>query len=175
MTKLAEQLDRYSLYIALLTAWVALLGSLYFSEIAGYVPCVLCWYQRILMYPLALLLALGLLRKDHHLPLLVLPFSLIGLGFSTYHYLLEKTDLFAHATVCQSGAPCTVAWINWLGFITIPFLALVGFLIISLMSIIAQWAGEPLDDPDEPAAWPPVVSIIGLTVLAFGLLAWRNG
>lgn len=171
MTKLSEQLDRYSLYLALLAAWVAMLGSLYFSEVAGYIPCTLCWYQRILMYPLSLLLALGLLRNDPNLPLLVLPFSLLGLGFSTYHYLLEKTNLFSNATACQSSVPCTVAWINWLGFITIPFLALIGFLIISIMSIIALHASKPTGDPEEATPWLPVASIVLVTLLAFGTLA----
>ena len=70
MSTLSAWLDRTSLYMALLAAWVAMLGSLYFSEIAHYVPCVLCWYQRILMYPLALILAIGLLRRDRQLPFL---------------------------------------------------------------------------------------------------------
>src|SRR5690349_8017587 len=119
MSTLSTWLDRKSLYIALLAAWVAMLGSLYFSEVAHFVPCVLCWYQRILMYPLTLLLAIGLMRKDENLPLLVLPFSVLGLGVATYHYLLEKTDLFDATATCQAGAPCTTAWINWFGFVTI--------------------------------------------------------
>ena len=87
-------LNRSALYIALMVAWVAMLGSLYFSEVKGYVPCPLCWYQRILMYPLAGLIAFGLLRLDTNLPYLVLPFSILGMCVSTYHYLLEKTELF---------------------------------------------------------------------------------
>ena len=174
MNALSAWLDRNSLYIALLAAWIATLGSLYFSEVAGFVPCTLCWYQRILMYPLSLLLALGLWRQDANLPILVLPFSLLGLCFSTYHYLLEKTHLFTSHGVCQAGVSCTTAWINWFGFVTIPFLALVGFLIISVNAAIALNAGEP--DPSEERAtpWRPVALIVGATVLAFGLLAWIN-
>src|SRR5215216_2101426 len=148
MATLSNWLDRKSLYIALLAAWVAMLGSLYFSEVAGYVPCILCWYQRILMYPLTLILAVGLLRKDANLPFFVLPFSVLGLCVASYHYLLEKTDIFDAMATCQASAPCTTAWINWFGFITIPFLSLIGFLTITLMTVIALHAGEPMDEED---------------------------
>ncbi|NUQ39513.1 MAG: disulfide bond formation protein B [Caldilineales bacterium] len=123
---------RLSLLIALLTAWVAMLGSLYFSEIAGFTPCTLCWYQRILMYPLTLILGVALLRREEGVAWYVLPLSLLGAGFATYHYLLQKTTLFGSGAVCRAGVPCTVAYINWFGFVTIPFLALTAFLIITL-------------------------------------------
>lgn len=168
-------LDRSSLYIALLAAWIAMLGSLYFSEVAHYVPCTLCWYQRILMYPLALILAVGLLRRDENTPFLVLPFSVLGIGVSTYHVLLEKTDWFSSAATCQVGVPCTVIWINWFGFLTIPFLALIAFLIITVMMIIARQAGEPAVDEEEEGTaptrtWVPVIGIIAAVIVAFILL-----
>lgn len=174
MERFSTWLDRSSLWVALAAAWVATLGSLYFSEVAGFLPCTLCWYQRILMYPLALLLAVGLLRRDPHLPALVLPFSLTGLGFATYHYLLEKTDIFGQPTACQAGVSCVTAWINWFGFITIPFLALVGFLTITVMAAIALNAGEPDPDVDAPTPWLPVGVIVGATLLAYVGLAWAN-
>jgi len=170
--RLSYWLDRSSCYIALLAAWVAMLGSLYFSEVAHYIPCTLCWYQRILMYPLALILAMGLLRRDENLPLLVLPFSVLGIGVSTYHVLLEKTDWFSGAATCQVGVPCTVIWINWFGFLTIPFLALIAFLIITVMMILAWQAGEPSfgEDGTPRRAWLPVFAIIAAVIAAFGLL-----
>ncbi len=179
MNRLAQWLDQKSLYLALLAAWVALLGSLYFSEVDGFIPCILCWYQRICMYPLAVILAVGLGRRDHHLPVLVLPLSLIGLSIAGYHYLLEKTDLFAGVTTCQASAPCTVAWINWFGFVTIPFLSLIGFLIITLMAVIALNAGEPQPaeqsgEQNSRSPWWPVVGIVALVVVAFGLLYTIN-
>lgn len=167
-------LERSSLYAALLVAWVATLGSLYFSEIAGFVPCTLCWYQRVLMYPLSLVLAIGLIRRDENLPILVLPISLLGLGFATYHYLLEKTDIFGTATVCQMGVSCVIPWINWFGFITIPFLSLVGFLMITVLSGIALNAGEPQFDEKAPSPWFPVAVIVLVTLVAYGALAWFN-
>ncbi len=160
MTRL---LDRYSLYIALAAAWTAMLGSLYFSEVRGYVPCSLCWYQRIIMYPLAGILAIGLLRKDRGLPYYVLPFSILGIAMSTYHYLLQKTQIFDSGAVCQAGVPCTTMWINWFGFITIPFLALTAFVIISAMAVVALEAKE-VEDETEAADTPWLA--VGGTILA---------
>ncbi len=112
-------------------------GSLYFSEVAGFIPCKLCWYQRILMYPLTVILLMIIIRfLDEDAPYFVLPFSLLGISVSTYHYLLQKTDLFTSNTVCTAGAPCTTTWINWFGFVTIPFLALTAFLIITIAMIV---------------------------------------
>ena len=118
MGRVSYWIEKYSLYGALIAAWVAMLGSLYLSEVRGYVPCLLCWYQRGLMYPLALILAGGLLLRTRWLPYVVLPISLFGIGLSSYHYLLQKTMIFS-ASPCGDGAPCTTIWINWLGFVTI--------------------------------------------------------
>lgn len=174
MIRLSSWLDRNSLYIALLAAWVAMMGSLYFSEVAGFVPCTLCWYQRILMYPLTVVLAVGLLRQDPSLPWLVLPFTVSGIGFSGYHYLLEKTDLFSSHSVCQAGVSCTTAWINWFGFITIPFLAFVGFLTILLMTVIALNAGEPDPEVDHARPWLPVLTTVVAVLIAYAVLAFLN-
>jgi disulfide bond formation protein DsbB len=134
-----------SRYVALLAAWLATGGSLFFSEVLGWVPCTLCWYQRILMYPLSILLAIGILRRDDGLHRYVLPFSLLGVGVSLYHYLLIKTDWFPPPP-CRSGIPCTVDYLDIFGFINIPFMALTAFLIISLMMVISRFA--PFDDTD---------------------------
>ncbi len=157
----------WALYVALLAAWTAMLGSLYFSEVRGYVPCALCWYQRILMYPLTGLIAFGILRRDRHLPFLVLPFSLLGQGVSTYHYLIQKTTIFGGPTACAAGVPCTTVWINWLGFITIPFLAMIAFLIITIAVLVAYYSDQPSEENRLPARWP-VVAIIVLALLIYG-------
>ena len=136
MASISAWFERYSVYIGLIAAWIAMLGSLYFSEVAGFLPCRLCWFQRVLMYPLAGILLVGILRRDAGLPYYVLPFSVLGIGLSTYHYLLQKTSLFGESASCQEGIPCTTMWINWFGFATIPFLALAGFLIITVMMLI---------------------------------------
>lgn len=125
--------------IALVTALISTLGSLYLSEILHFVPCTLCWYQRILMYPLSLILLIGLIRQERGVFIYVLPFAILGFGVSTYHYLLQKTAIFSTSAVCSTGVPCTTTWINFLGFVTIPFLALTGFLII-LFSALFFWS-----------------------------------
>jgi disulfide bond formation protein DsbB len=172
MTRISDWLNRNSLYIALATAWIAMMGSLYFSEVRGYVPCVLCWYQRILMYPLAGFIAIGLLCRDFRLPYYVLPFSVLGFFVSTYHYLLEKTDLFGGAAVCKQGVSCTTQWINWFGFVTIPFLALIGFLIITIMAVIAYLNGEPAEeDAEGDRLRTPWLQVSGTVVAVLAVFA----
>lgn len=157
---------RSTLYLALTVALVATLGSLYFSEVNGFVPCALCWYQRILMYPLVGILVVGLLRLDVNLPYYVLPFTLLGQGIATYHYLLQKTTLLGAPTVCRAGVSCVTAYINWLGFITIPFLAMTAFFLITILVLVALTSGEP--DPDGHSA-PPWGPVLGVLVVVGGV------
>lgn len=126
------------LYFAWLVAVIATLGSLYFSEIRLFQPCVLCWYQRIAMYPLSLILGIAAFTNDIKITKYVLPVSIIGGLISLYHYLLEKVPGFATIKPCSQGVPCDVAWINWFGFITIPFLALTGFVLITVFLVIGR-------------------------------------
>ena len=121
--------------IAWIVAMTAVLASLYFSEVAGFVPCQLCWYQRILMYPLVLIIGIGLYIDDEKLPWYVLPFSVSGTFVSTYHYLHQKTDWFTELATCTEGVPCSGEYINWIGFMTIPFLALIAFIAITVLMI----------------------------------------
>lgn len=131
-----------SLFLAWVVASTAMLGSLYFSEIAGYIPCVLCWYQRILMYPLVLLLGVANFRRDHIIIYYALPFTILGGVFSLFHYLIQKTSLFSRLSPCTEGVPCSGEYINVFGFITIPFLALVAFILITLL----LWFGRKVKD-----------------------------
>lgn len=172
---ITDLFSRTSLYIALAVAWTAMLGSLYFSEVLHYVPCVLCWYQRILMYPLSAILAVGLLRRDSNVSYYVLPLTVLGQGVSTYHYLLEKTDLFDATATCLNGIPCTTIWINWYGFITISFLAMTAFFIITIMSLLAITAGEPMYFERGRTPWLQVGLTVGIVVIAFVLLYQLRG
>jgi disulfide bond formation protein DsbB/cytochrome c5 len=168
-------LERNSLYIALIAASTAMFGSLYFSEVAGYLPCSLCWYQRILMYPLVAILSVGLLRRDQALPYYVLPFSILGIIVASYHYLLQKTNIFDGGAVCQAGVPCTTVWINWAGFITIPFLALTAFVVITGMALIAFQTEENEEAlPAGGIPWLPVGGTVGATLLLVVLLGFAN-
>lgn len=130
---------QYGPLMALMVALVAMLGSLYFSEVALYIPCTLCWYQRILMYPLVAVIAVGMLGRDRFLPRYVLPLSVFGILMAGYHYLLQW-DVFSSSPACVVGVPCSGRYINWLGFITIPFLALVAFSLITIIMLLLQRA-----------------------------------
>ena len=121
----------FLLYVAWVVSLVAMFGSLYFSEIKGYIPCELCWYQRIFMYPLAIILGIGTFQNDKTVKKFVLPLALIGGSISFMHYLEQKIPGFGGIKPCVSGVPCSAQYINWFGFVTIPFLALVAFVIIA--------------------------------------------
>lgn len=129
--------QQYALFISWVIALVAMLGSLYFSEIRQFVPCTMCWYQRICMYPLVLILGIGSFQNDY-VKKIALPLSIIGLLISTWHYLEQKVPGFAEIKPCTQGVPCSSEYINVFGFITIPFLAGTAFLLISLILIFTK-------------------------------------
>lgn len=123
---------------ALLMIWVvsltATLGSLYFSEIRGYEPCTLCWYQRIIMYPIVLISTIAYIQKNAKIALTTAVFSCIGAATSLYHYSLQKLTFLQDSAPACGRVSCIGEYINWLGFITIPFLALTAFVIIAATS-----------------------------------------
>ena len=135
---MAFGLRAYLLYGAWLVSVVATLGSLYFSEVLGFVPCELCWYQRILMYPLSVILGIAAYHHDTGIKKYALPLSITGGSISLYHYLLQKVDVLASFQPCKGGVPCNVDYINWLGFITIPFLALTAFTLITIFLLFVK-------------------------------------
>jgi disulfide bond formation protein DsbB len=126
------------MYSAWLVSILATLGSLYFSEIRGFIPCELCWYQRIAMYPLTLILGVATFHNEFGLKKVILPMSIAGALISFFHYLEQKVPGFGGIKECVSGVPCSAEYINWLGFITIPFLALSAFLLITISLLIIK-------------------------------------
>lgn len=123
-----------SLLIIWVTSLLATLGSLYFSEIRGYIPCELCWYQRILMYPIVIISTIAYIQKNARIALTTAAFAVIGGSISLYHYGIQKISFLQENAPACGQVPCTGAYINWLGFITIPFLALIAFIIIAITS-----------------------------------------
>jgi disulfide bond formation protein DsbB len=121
----------YELWAAFIVAAIATGGSLFFSEIAHFPPCELCWYQRICMYPLSILTLLMAWHGDNRAARYLLPLPVVGAGVSIYHLLIEN-KVIAEPTQCQASAPggCAVKWVNEFGYITIPTLALTGFLLL---------------------------------------------
>ena len=143
-------LGRYGLYLGWLVALVATGGSLYASEVVGFVPCELCWFQRIFMYPLVIVLGIASFRNERQLAIYVLPMTIVGGLIALFHYLEQKVPGFAASAVCRGGGvPCDAEYINWLGFITIPFLALVAFTSITAL-MIGTRRGMRSDVPHQP-------------------------
>ena len=139
MVNLGQLLQEYGAYLAWLPALTAMVGSLYYSEVAGFIPCTLCWYQRILMYPLTVIILAGIIRQDEHLPAYVLPLSVTGILVSSYHYMIQL-GLLGHPLACEVGIPCNMRWVNYFGFVTIPFMALTAFVLITLIMGAMVWA-----------------------------------
>lgn len=132
----------YELWAAFIVAAIATGGSLFFSEIANFVPCELCWYQRICMYPLSIVTLLAALAGDHRVARYLLPLPIVGAGLSVYHLLVEN-HVVATPKSCQIGVGCSVKWINEFGFMTIPTLALTAFvLLIAFLALAAAGSGD---------------------------------
>ncbi|MEK5233269.1 disulfide oxidoreductase [Lysinibacillus sp. FSL K6-0232] len=110
---------------------VATLGSLYFSEIRHYEPCKMCWIQRIFMYPIVIISTVALIQKNARIAVTTAIFSVIGGCISLYHYGIQKLSFLAENAPSCGAVSCTGQYINWLGFITIPFLALAAFILIA--------------------------------------------
>jgi len=120
------------LYLAWFVALVATAGSLFFSEVMQLPPCVLCWYQRIAMYPLVVVIGVGIISRDPRIKSYALPICLAGLAVAIYHNLLYYSLIPDSLTPCTQGISCTSIQIEWLGFITIPLMSLAAFTLINL-------------------------------------------
>ncbi len=114
-------------YLAWVIALVATVGSLFFSEVMGLPPCLLCWYQRIALYPLVVIIGSGIVMRDSRMRYYALPLCLTGLVISIYHNLLYYGIVPESIAPCTAGISCTSRQIEWLGFITIPLMALAAF------------------------------------------------
>jgi disulfide bond formation protein DsbB len=142
-----------ALLAAFVVATLATLGSLYFSEVAHFEPCRLCWYQRIAMYPLVVILGIAALRHDPGVRRYAIPLAVIGALIATYHYALEWLP-WLDTGACSATTPCTIVWFRELGFISLPYLALSAFLLIVTLLWLADGSGpadaaRDLESPDR--------------------------
>ncbi|MEN9826517.1 MAG: hypothetical protein RI953_2262 [Pseudomonadota bacterium] len=133
-----NDLSAYLLQAGWFVALIATAGSLFFSEVMKLPPCVLCWYQRIAMYPLIIILGVGIVLKDSKARIYALPLSLVGLAISAYHNLLYYKIIPESIKPCTSGVSCTSRQIEWLGFITIPLMSLVAFSLITGLLLLCR-------------------------------------
>ena len=129
-------LSEYGLYLSWAIALVSMVASLYFSEVVGIVPCILCWLQRIAMYPLVAIIAVGIIRRDKVVSLYVLPLSIIGAIIAFYQNLLIWGVVSETLAPCSFGVSCVTQSFVVLNFITIPLLSLVSFLIITILMAV---------------------------------------
>jgi disulfide bond formation protein DsbB len=113
-----------------LVACAATLGSLFFSEVMDIQPCVLCWYQRIFMYPLALILLVGMFPLERRVVRYALPVAVAGWGFALYHFLVYSGFIPERLQPCSQGVSCAEVNLELFGFVTIPLLSLLSFSVI---------------------------------------------
>jgi disulfide bond formation protein DsbB len=125
-------------FAAWLVAASATLGALFMSEVMGFAPCVLCWWQRIFMFPLVLILALGLFPLDPKVTRYALPLAAIGLLVAGFHVLLTMGIIPETLVPCRQGIPCKTIQIEWFGFVTIPLLSFFAFLVLTLLLVTAH-------------------------------------
>ena len=133
---LVEVIGPHAMLLALVVAVVAMSGSLYLSEVAHFTPCVLCWYQRIAMYPMVVLFAVALRRADD-VSAYALVMAIIGGTISSYHMLIERFPSLETDT-CDPDNPCSLIWTERFGYLTIPTMALSAFALIVSLSFIGR-------------------------------------
>ena len=146
--RIREYLAPAALSLAWVVAVVAVSGSLFYSEVAGYVPCTLCWYQRIAMYPLALVLGIAALKNDLSVRRYVVPLATAGALISIYHYQLQRFPGQSSFS-CTASSPCSLTYVWKFHYISIPLMALSAFAIIITLVLIAGRTGEPDEDPSS--------------------------
>jgi disulfide bond formation protein DsbB len=143
---IARAIEARAVVAAWLVAALATAGSLYFSEVAGFEPCTLCWYQRIAMYPLVVILGLAALRRERRSPTGVVALAAIGALIAGYHVALEWVPSL-DSGACAVATPCTFVWFRVFGFISLPTLALTAFILIIVLLRVR--------DPDAADQWSP--------------------
>jgi disulfide bond formation protein DsbB len=148
LVALRRAVEGYELWLVFVVAAIATGGSLFFSEIAHFVPCELCWYQRICMYPLSIVTLLAALADERRVARYLLPLPLVGAGVSVYHLLVENR-VVEQSQICRFSAPggCATKWIEEFGYVTIPTLALTGFALALALLLLAAFDAVPAAAP----------------------------
>lgn len=170
MKKIIQLLDTYLFEITFVIAAGATSASFVLSDVVGFVPCTYCWYQRILMFPLPLILGAAVLRADKKAFVYVLPLSVIGMFVSAYHSLIQWGFITEEAATCSlTGPSCAEPEVLLLGFLTIPFGAFLTFAAISVLMVRAAMAKSGknfLDKSKQPIMQWMILGITAATVLA---------
>ena len=130
-------------FLAWLIALMATAGALFLGEVMGMTPCVLCWYQRIAMFPLVVILGVGLLEKDCRSLSYAMPLAWAGLGIAAYHSLVFWGWVDEGLVPCGKGSSCADADVQVAGLVPIPLLSLIAFTGILLLSWLANRKVKP--------------------------------
>lgn len=138
---------RQPLFLAGAVAGFSAAGSLFLSEVAGFVPCGLCWFQRVFMYSLAVVLLVAFLRRDYAVWVYAVVLSGLGLAVSLWHYVVERVPGLSGVSGCDLQASCAVRWVDAFGFVTIPYMAASGFVLV----LCCAWAARRLKIEGFPA------------------------
>jgi len=140
-------------WLSFLVAAGATAGSLYFSEVANFVPCRLCWFQRTAMYPLSVILLVAAIRHDRGARFYVVPLAALGAIVSSYHYLLEWKPSLEGGACSAVGPACADIWFREFGFVTLAFMAGAGFITIIVFSLV-RFPDESRQDPSQASELP---------------------
>jgi disulfide bond formation protein DsbB len=123
--------------LTLVVAGGSMLGSLYFSEVADYIPCRLCWFQRIAMYPIAVVALVAVLRRDRNARWYTVPMAGVGICISTWHYLLEWNPTWEGESCGLFGPACSVPWFRTFDFVSLALMALCAFAFIIVVNVVS--------------------------------------
>lgn len=146
----------YELWLAFVVTAIATGGSLFLSEVANFIPCELCWFQRIFMYPMAIVTLLAAIANDHRIARYLLPLPVIGGGIAVYHILVEE-GVVEQTNACLVSAPggCAVKWVDELGYVTIPVMALTGFILAFAFLLFAALDAAGETDRTDAGGYDP--------------------
>ncbi|NBO84548.1 MAG: disulfide bond formation protein B, partial [Actinobacteria bacterium] len=143
--QLIQGLAPLALAVPALVTSVSMAGSLYFSEVVNYRPCVLCWYQRIAMYSLAIVLVTAAVRRDKSIAPYAMVLAGIGAAISAYHWLLERWPAIDTGS-CSADAPCSVPYFEVFGFVSLAFMAFCAFVtVLVFLGVVSRADGATMD------------------------------
>jgi disulfide bond formation protein DsbB len=137
---LRDDIGRIALPLAWLIALVTTLGSLYYSKVIEYVPCELCWYQRIVIYPFAVILGIAAWRRDAAIRVYAVPVLAIGIVIATYHTWIQAYPPENGTSFCTADVPCTTRYVWEFGFVSLPFMALSAMVAMTALLLVARTA-----------------------------------
>ncbi len=135
---LRDDVGRMALPLAWIVATVTTLGSLYYSKVQHFVPCELCWYQRICVYPFAVILGIAAWRRDAAIRVYAVPVFAVGMVVSTYHSWIQAYPPANGTSFCTVDAPCTARYVWEFGFVSLPLMALSAFVVMTVLLLVAR-------------------------------------